>query len=99
MSRGSFLEPETKARSLVVTPEEFVDFLNTHGPDTKCGFCHKGEYGVSPGLSGDAAALVATPVPTHAGVGVWLFPASCQLCGYTVFFNANLVTVKIMETE
>ena len=99
MAKGNFLSKEIQEKTLNITPSEFVDFLNKRGPDEKCAFCREGDYGVSPSPSGDSAAIVAAPVPNHSGVGVWLFPASCSVCGYTIFFNANFVARQILESK
>lgn len=96
MDAANFLDAETTERTLQITPKQFVDYLNLHGRDTTCSFCKVGEYGVGPSPSGDTAALVAAPVPVQTDIGIWFFVASCLTCGHTAFFNAAMVTKRIV---
>lgn len=80
-----------------VTPTQFVEYLNSHGPNTKCDFCGVGEYGVGTNIDGEFAPLVAAPVPTHKHVGVWFFIAACVECGNTKFFSANQVVRSVFK--
>lgn len=82
-----------------ITVQQFVDYLNSKGPDVKCSFCGVGEYGVSSNPSGDATALISSPVPDHSGIGIWFFPAACIECGFTILFNAAMVTKAIVEAD
>ena len=85
---------ELMAKTLEVTPEQFVGYLNSIAPESTCTFC-SGEWGVSSTPDGKTAAFVAAQVPNHKGVGVWFFIASCVDCGNSMFFNAGHVTRKI----
>lgn len=86
---------ESQEQSLKITTKEFLDYLNRINFDAKCSYCGTGDFGVAPNPNGDSAALVATPVPNHNGLGMWLFPATCVECGYTIFFSAPMVTKAI----
>lgn len=99
MKGSRIASSRTQELSSKITAQQFVDYLNQKGPDVKCSFCGVGEYGVGPNPSGSATALISTPVPDHSGIGVWFFPAACVECGYTILFNASVVTRAIMGNE
>lgn len=85
---------EMTSKTIEVTPEEFVEYLNSIAPQSMCTFCG-GEWGVSATPDGKTAAFVAAQVPNHSGVGVWFFLASCVDCGNSMLFNASHVTRSI----
>jgi hypothetical protein len=92
MSTDRAVSTEKQQATISIKAQEFLDFLNHHGPESKCVFCGTGEYTVGPGPDGEGALIVATPMPTHQSKGLWFFPASCNKCGYTAFFNAHVVS-------
>lgn len=94
MNNPRFASPETMEKTLKVTPEEFVNYLNSIAPTSVCTFCG-GDWGVTASPDGETAALIATPVPNGNGIGVWFFVASCVKCGNSMFFNATRVARTI----
>lgn len=99
MKSSRIASAEELELSSKITGQQFVDYLNSKGPDVKCSFCGVGEYGVSPNPSGDGTAIISAPAPNHSGIGVWFFPAACVECGFTILFSASFVTNAILGTK
>lgn len=83
---------EERDKSLHLSSDDLVTYLNKVAPDAKCSFCGKGDYGVGSLPENQRAVMVATPVAGLKGVGVWFYPVACVLCGHTIFFSATHVS-------
>lgn len=92
-------QAERTEKIMAVTPKMLADFLNEKAPGVMCGYCGESEYFVPPDPEGKTAAVVTAPVPHAKGVGVWAYMLVCPNCGHTAFFNAHVVSAKIVGDE
>ncbi|BCA30168.1 hypothetical protein [Metapseudomonas otitidis] len=89
---------DPKERYLKIRPQQFVDFLNVRAPEARCPYCRNGDFEVSPGPDGKTIGAVATPVPHIQNLGVWLYFATCNNCGFVAFFHSAFVAKQIEES-
>ncbi|WP_412764684.1 hypothetical protein [Pseudomonas sp. NGC7] len=86
-------EPGSERHRVLTTDGfELSELLNEIAPDSKCSFCHQGEYSIVPAPSDDnLCGVVAASVPNMQKIGVWFYVATCMTCGHAALFNAHFL--------
>ncbi|EPV3838501.1 TPA: hypothetical protein ACRRX3_002797 [Morganella morganii] len=86
-----------------ITAQELAEFLKrtiepVEGEDKnfRCHFCKSDKWHIKPYPgSEDKPMLVANPIPLTKNFAAWYFTVSCSTCGYSMFFDAQLVSRNI----
>jgi len=85
--------------ALSVSKADFVDYFTNFEAEfgeLSCPLCKNTTWFISSRDEESALPTILTiPLPFSPGRGMWVFPLTCNKCGFVVTFDTNFVTSKI----